>query len=209
MGRVGVPEFVRFDVGIELSAGAFDGALDRTFEKPVTDCLASARVPAGIAEREQVGPLPGEAGGGVFLRHAVRQGNRQGIGFITVPYGAGGSELGGQVGDEGARQGDDAVFVALGATDHEKAVGEVHIADAEIAGFTDSQTTTVQESDGKVGGVAVGIGDGVDQLADFCHGWGTAKMLAAFGAQGVDLGEFAPQAFPVKEQDGVESLILG
>jgi hypothetical protein len=117
-----------------------------------------------------------------------------------------GDEGGVELGDAAGREHGDAIFVALAGAHDDLIALEVDILDAQGEALVDAQATAVEEQGDEV----VDAGELVEHLLNLVSGedgWQAPAFSSAEHVDGFVDGQFEDVA--VKEQDGVQCLVLG
>ena len=210
MGGKGMAQVMRRDP-IELTpvGGLLDGPLHVGFVAAPAHNLFGAGMQAGGARGEEPGPTFGMGGVRIFLGEEIRQGDRDALGLIRRGEGLGDDEWSGQGSRETLREPDDPAFLALGLLDVESGLGQIEVLDAEIKGFGDAESASVEEVDDEAGRVTMHVGHRSQQLADFVHGGTIAKDGRSSGAEGINGPELLVKNLAVKEEQGAKGLVVG
>lgn len=208
VGCIPVAEFVREDGDAEFAAGQLDGALDIGLVHAVPNLDPCSWMETGMVCWKKPSPRPGELVIGVFPGQLKRKHKGNAILLIAQPDGAGKFDLLGQIRNEGRGQGNDPVLAALGADDKKGKALQTDIFDPQIKGLRNPQPAAVEEACNQVGGITGDVTNGLEQSLGFGDGGRMAEVSRPFGPEGVDALEGLAEDFLVKEEDGIESLVL-
>ena len=86
---------------------------------------------------------------------------------------------------------------------------QVDVLDAEIEWLADAPTTTVEYSGDEIVGLATLVADGLEECLRLGNARGVALVSRTGGPQSPHVAQWLCQHLLVKEQDGVEGLVLG
>ena len=129
--------------------------------------------------------------------------------LIRFGKGFGDFELAGKGGGETDRERHHPALVALGLMDMESRLSQIEVFDTQVEGFSDPEPAGVEQMNNQPGRVAMNIGYRGEQLQDLGLGRAVAKRGWTIGAEGLDRAEWLFEHFPVKEEQGIEGLVLG
>lgn len=206
---IGVTQLVRKNGKTKFLAGYFDGALEIGLVHAVADQSAGTRVKTRPMSWKQPGPGPAELKFWKLAGQLVGQHDWQPILAVPQPQGTGELDLLAQFGNQRRGNGQNTVLTAFGVADAQSATFEVNVFDAQIEGLGNAQAAAVQESGDKIGGVGALVGDGQQEGLGFRGGRCVADMGRTLGPERFNAGNGLAQNFFVKEQDGIEGLVLG
>ncbi len=101
-----------------------------------------------------------------------------------------------------------AALSTFGLIDVELGILEVHVLDAEVQWFGHAHSAAIEQVDDQPGGIPIDIGDGSEQSKHFLLSGAVPGVGLAFGPEGIDWFEFLFEDIAIKEQHGVERLVL-
>ena len=210
MSGKGMPQVMRGEsVQMPLVGGSFDGALDVGRMTPPTDLDAGARVKAGAARGKEPGPTFGKSGRRIFGGEPIGERNRHALGPICCGHCLGNLQLLAERGRETSRESYDPSLVAFSLIDEKPGLNQIKVFDPQIERFIDPQSAGIEQVNNQAGWVTVEVTNRSQQLADLSGRRTFAEGRRAFGAQGLDVAELLLEYRAVKEEQGIECLVLG
>ena len=209
MGGEAVPEDVAGDAlgDVGFLGCFFELPLHGVFEEVVAGEFTRFRMCAEFGCREE--KAPGEIGGGVGVFSLEGEGKVDGgtvgleVLLVLLPESR---EFVVEAGLEAVWEWHDAVFPSFGVVDLDGSVVEIEVFDAEGHGFADAQAGSVHD----LGGDFPRVLELFKKLLNFLTAQDGGRALVFAGLHGRLDDEFAVlEDGPVKEDEGVESLLLG
>src|ERR1035441_4620910 len=128
--------------------------------------------------------------------------------LVALPDRPGMLHLLGQFGEQTGRQRHNPVVPAFGPPDAEAASFEVYVFDTRIERLRNPHAAAVKQPCDQVGRVAALVLDGLKKQLRFGDRWCMARMNRPLSTERVDVANRLPQDITVKEEYGVQSLVL-
>ena len=128
--------------------------------------------------------------------------------LVAQPNGLGKVHLLDNFGRQRLGQGNHPVFAALGPEEKETGFFQVNVFDTQIEGFGDTQAAAINQAGDEIGGIAGAILNSFEQGLSFGDGRCMAQAGGPSGAEGVHILQRLTENFLVKEEHGIEGLIL-
>ena len=146
---------------------------------------------------------------GIFFGEEMGKRNRDSLGMIGLGQGFGNFQLANQGGGKAGGEGHHVALVALGFMDMKSGLNHVEIFDAQVKGFANPESASIEQMNNQPGGVVMHIGDRREQLKHLGLGGAVTDGGWALGAEGSDGAEWLFQHLAIKEEQRIEGLILG
>ncbi len=153
--------------------------------------------------------MPVELRRRILARQLVRQSNWHLVLLIAPPHRSRRLDLLAQVLEGRTRNGDNAVFAALGRADDQLRGLQVHVLDPQIERLVHAHAATVEQPHGQACGKSGVALDGLKQLPGFLRRRGVANLDWPSGPQRLDVFQLRPQGLFVEEDNCIKGLILG